>query len=127
MPSNLEEPQLVSQTESSIRTGPADAKLFVVALRCGRLGNRLILFANFVALVEEQGGWVYNPTFHSYSSCFAATRRDIFCRYPPPDRISLLDAMPPLAGAIRATRLFYRLAHAASELQDRWRILGRRV
>jgi len=53
-------------------------KLFTIGLRCGRLANRLILFANFVGLAEEQGHRLINFTFHSYSEFFEGTRGNIY-------------------------------------------------
>lgn len=53
-----------------------DRKFFIVALRCGRLANRLILFANLIALAEEQRHRLINSTFHSYARFFKTTCRD---------------------------------------------------
>src|SRR5205823_14805356 len=88
----------------------ADHKLFIISGRCGRLANRTILFANFIALAEEKGYRVMNPTFHSYANLFEPTCRDIYCQYPAAIRKSLLDILPGVAGAIRGTRLCFRLA-----------------
>jgi hypothetical protein len=77
-----------------------DQKLFVISLRCGRMANRLILFANFIAFAEEHGWRVSNVTFHSYAEFFKATRRDIYCRYPVVKRKSALDLIPGVAAAI---------------------------
>src|SRR5690242_16760361 len=82
-------------------------KLFIICGRCGRMANRTVLFANFIALAEEQGHRVMNPTFHSYAALFETTRRDIYCEYPVPARRSWLDVVPGMAGAIRGTRLFF--------------------
>src|ERR1035438_5452553 len=78
-------------------------KLLIVGLRCGRLANRLALFANLIAFAEEHGHRVINFTFHSYAALFEATRRDVFCRYPAATRPSWLDAIPGVGGAIRKT------------------------
>src|SRR3954452_2091128 len=91
-------------------------KLFIICGRCGRMANRMVLFANFIALAEERGDRVMNPTFHSYATLFETTRRDIYCQYPAPGRSSLFDVIPGVAGAIRGTRLFFRLARSASLL-----------
>ena len=103
------------------------SKLFVIAGRCGRLANRLVLFANFIALAEEQGHRVMNPTFHSYATLFEATRRDIYCEYPVRKRQSWLDVVPGFAGAIRGTRLFFRVARAWGGLNERFPVFGGRV
>jgi hypothetical protein len=104
---------------------PTNGKLFVIALRCGRLANRLALFANFIALAEEEGHRVANVTFHSYAHLFETTRRDIYCRYPIPNSGSLLDAVPGVAGVIRKTRIFYHAVRAASVLNNRFGMFGR--
>jgi hypothetical protein len=102
-----------------------DGKLFVIALRCGRLANRLTLFANFIALAEEQGDRVINVTFHSYADLFETTRRDIYCRYPVAKQRSWWDVIPPVAGAIRKTRAFYHATRAVGRLNERFPVLGR--
>jgi hypothetical protein len=106
---------------------PAGQKTFVIALRAGRLANRLILFANFAAMAEEKGHRVVNVTFHSYAHWFDATRRDIYCQYPAPARRSWMDIVPGMAGAIRATRFFYRIARAACVMNEQVRFFGGKV
>ena len=91
------------------------------------MANRMVLFANFIALAEEQGHRVMNPTFHSYAALFETTRRDIYCEYPAPVRRSWMDIVPGVTGAIRSTRLFFRIARPASLVNERVRIFGRRV
>ena len=51
-------------------TPPKKPKLFTIGLRCGRLANRMILFANFVALAEEQGHRLINFTFHMMAATY---------------------------------------------------------
>jgi len=102
-------------------------KLLVVALRCGRLGNRLLIFAHFMALAEEQGHHLINFTFHSYAHLFETTRRDIYCQYPMPNRRSVFDVVPGAAAAIRKTRIFYQVVRNACRLHDRLPIFGKSV
>jgi len=102
-------------------------KLFVISGRCGRLANRIILFANFIALAEERGHRVVNPTFHSYARSFEATRGDIYCRYPRAARRSWLDIVPGVGDAIRGTRIFFHAARAAGLLNERYPIFGKRI
>lgn len=106
---------------------PTGRKLFVIALRCGRLSNRLILFANFIAMAEEQGHRLINFTFHSYAELFETTRRDIYCQYPSPQTGSWLDRVPGVAKAVRGTRIFYHAVRAASGLNERLGLGGRAV
>jgi hypothetical protein len=105
----------------------ANHKLFIISGRCGRLANRMVLFANFIALAEEQGHRVMNPTFHSYAHLFETTRRDIYCQYPTPARRSWMDVFPGAAAAIRGTRLFFRVARAASGLNEKLPLFGKGV
>ena len=100
-------------------------KRFFVSFRTGRMANRLVLFANFIGLAQEQGYRVINFAFHSYAPLFQSTRRDIFCQYPPPRRRSLWDVIPGVAPALRGTRLPYRLVHAVARLNER--LPGHRV
>jgi len=100
-------------------------KQFFIAQRCGRLANRLVLFAHFAALAEEQGDRVVNFTFHSYAHLFETTRRDIYCRYPAAQRRSWLDLIPGLAPALRKTRLCYHIVRAVSAMTERFPIFGK--
>lgn len=104
-----------------------DGKLFVIALRCGRLANRLVLFTNFIAFAEEYGHRVINFTFHSFADLFETTRRDIYCRYPIVKRQSMFDLVPLVGGTIRKTRVFYHLTRAATVLNGKYPVFGRRV
>jgi hypothetical protein len=105
----------------------ADNKILVVGLRTGRLGNRLVLFANVIGFAAEHGYRVVNVAFHSYAHLFENTRRDIYCRYPVVRRRSLFDLIPGAAPAIRKTRIFYQFIRHASEWNDRFPILGKSV
>jgi hypothetical protein len=91
------------------------------------LGNRLTLFANFVALAAQEGHRVMDFAFHSYASVLETTRRDIYCRYPVARYRSWLDAIPGLAATIRATRLFYRLVQPIRVLNERRPLCGDRL
>ena len=108
-------------------TPPKNPKLFTIGLRCGRLANRMILFANFVALAEEQGHRLINFTFHSYSELFEGTRGNIYCRYPRPVRRSWLDLVPGVAVALRKTRIPYHLTRAAAALNERFPVFGQAI
>jgi hypothetical protein len=106
---------------------PPPQKLFTIGRRCGRLANRLIIFANFIALAEEQGHRVINYTFHSYADLFEATRANISCAYPIPKRKSCLDIIPGVGTTIRKTRFFYHFTRIASVLNQRFPIFGKAV
>jgi hypothetical protein len=108
-------------------TPPKKPKLFTIGLRCGRLANRMILFANFVALAEEQGHRLINLTFHSYSEFFEGTRQNIYCRYPRPKRLSWMDLIPGVAAFLRKTRIPYHLTRAVAALNERFPLFGKAV
>jgi hypothetical protein len=106
---------------------PSDPKLFIIAKRCGRLANRLMLFAHFIALAEEQGHRLINFTFHSYAHLFEVTRHDVYCRYPAGGRRSRFDAVPGINAAIRKTRILYHATRAAALLIERFPVFGGKV
>lgn len=82
--------------------------MLVVASKPGQLGNRLFQFASLVGGAREHGFRVANPAFDEYAELFEATRRDLFCRYPP--RASRAPTGP------RARRLLYLLCYYAARL-----------
>jgi hypothetical protein len=100
-------------------------KLFTIGLRCGRLANRTILFANFIALAEEHGHRVVNYTFHSYANLFEATRENLHCEYPAPKQKNWLDRIPGIGAAIRKTRIFYHLTRYAALLNEKLPVFGK--
>ena len=112
---------------SALRATRGDGKLLIVGLRCGRLGNRIVLFANLIAYAAEHGYRLVNVTFHSYAAFFETTRRDVYCRYPIATQRSLLDLIPGVAGAIRRTRIFYHVVRGVSVLNDKCPLFGKRV
>jgi len=113
------------QHPMALRSGKG--KLFVISGRCGRMANRMVLFAHFIALAEEQGHRVANPTFHSYAGFFAATREDIYCRYPRATRRSWWDILPGVGSAIRGTRIFFHLARVFGLWNERYPVFGKTI
>ena len=124
---NLQSAQPPASTAQEDREQLGGGKLFIIALRCGRLANRLSLFANFIALAEEQGHRVINFTFHSYAHMFETTRRDIYCQYPAPTRRSWMDTIPGVAAALRRTRILYHAVRATGVLNEKFPVFGGRV
>jgi Glycosyl transferase family 11 len=108
-------------------TPPKNQKLFTIGLRCGRLANRTILFANFIALAEEHRHRVINYTYHSYAGLFEAIRENIHCAYPVPKRKNWLDIVPGAGAVVRKTRIFYHLTRYASLLNERLPVFGKAV
>jgi hypothetical protein len=56
--------------------------MIVIAAKYGQLGNRLFVFAHFIAFAMERGQKVANLSFEEYAGFFQATKDDLFCRYP---------------------------------------------
>lgn len=99
-------------------------KVYVISERCGRLANRLTIFAHLIGMAEEHGDSVINFTFHSYAHLFENTRKDIYCRYPAPGRRSWMDVVPGLSPLLRKTRIPYRVVRALAVLNGRLRLPG---
>jgi hypothetical protein len=76
--------------------------MIVIAEKYGQLGNRLFVFAHFVASALEHGLKVSNPAFDEYAEFFETTGRDLFCRYP---------VRPSLLKGRRARRWLYTLVN----------------
>lgn len=58
--------------------------MLVISAKSGQLGNRLLLFANFIAFAIENNYTVLNPAFEDYAEFFQSTAKDFLCRYPAP-------------------------------------------
>lgn len=56
--------------------------MIVIARSFGQLGNRLFLYAHFIAAAREYGFRLANPCFAEYAHLFPATANDLWCRYP---------------------------------------------
>ncbi len=56
--------------------------MIVIARSYGQLGNRLFLYAHFIAAAREHGVQLANPCFAEYASLFPATAGDLWCRFP---------------------------------------------
>src|SRR6185503_1775110 len=56
--------------------------MIIVASKPGELGNRLFVFANFIASALENKFELVDPAFDEYAKYFPATSQDLFCRYP---------------------------------------------
>lgn len=60
------------------------SSMLIISAKSGQLGNRLLLFANFIAVAIEHNLTVLNPAFEEYAEYFVGTSRDFLCCYPPP-------------------------------------------
>src|SRR5262245_49058942 len=103
---------------------PSRRKLHI-AMRSGRLANRLVIFANLVALAMEYGCELDNLTFHRYAAHFKNLRRNFYCRYPVPHRPSLWDVISPVGWFLRYTRLPYHVVRYLSLLNERYEPFGK--
>ncbi|MGA9382203.1 MAG: alpha-1,2-fucosyltransferase [Phormidium sp.] len=56
--------------------------MLVISAKFGQLGNRLFVFANFIALAREHNFIVLNPAFDEYAHYFETTAKDFLCCYP---------------------------------------------
>ncbi|BAY07381.1 alpha-1,2-fucosyltransferase [Calothrix sp. NIES-2098] len=56
--------------------------MLIISAKSGQLGNRLLLFANFIAFAIENNFTVLNPAFEEYAEFFNTTSKDLLCRYP---------------------------------------------
>ena len=94
--------------------------MVVISKRVGRLANRILLFAHFIATAAEHGFRVVNPAFGKYAHYFPSTSGDLLCRYPA------TGAVPPVNRYVR--ELFYRgcsdCAGVLHLLQQRGRDVG---
>lgn len=55
--------------------------MIVITRNYGQLGNRLILYAHFIAAAREYGVSLANPCFAEYAEHFPATANDLWCRF----------------------------------------------
>jgi hypothetical protein len=68
--------------------------MVIIGNKSGQLGNRLFIFAHFIANAIEFGYEVWNPSFYDYAGYFESTRRDFFCRFPArPTRLGHAPAL----------------------------------
>ncbi|MHC5828361.1 MAG: hypothetical protein ACYT04_73815, partial [Nostoc sp.] len=56
--------------------------MLVISAKSGQLGNRLLLFAHFIAFACENNFTVLNPAFEEYADFFKSTSQDFLCCYP---------------------------------------------
>lgn len=57
--------------------------MIVIADTTGRLGNRLSIFAHFIAFAIEYNITVVNPAFYDYTEFFQESSKFFICSYPP--------------------------------------------
>jgi len=57
--------------------------MLINTTKYGQLGNRLQLFAHYIAFSIENDQKIVNLGFAEYANLFENTGKDIYCRYPP--------------------------------------------
>jgi hypothetical protein len=72
--------------------------MLIIGSKQGQLGNRLLLFAHFIANALEYGYEVWNPSFYDYAKYFEGTRHDFFCRFPA--RKTRINGYSSMQGAL---------------------------
>ena len=87
--------------------------MIVIAREFGRLANRLLLFAHFIAAAVEHGLVVLNPAFRPYAQHFPSTARDLLCRFPPGPSVR-----PPPGGRYLLHHLTRVAAYGLHRLQE---------
>src|SRR5262245_5564479 len=56
--------------------------MIVICSKPGQLGNRLFIFASFVAFSREYNVRISNVSFDEYAQYFPFAADDVLCRYP---------------------------------------------
>lgn len=92
--------------------------MIVIARKVGRLANRLLLFAQFVATAAEHNTTVANLSFTPFFRYFPTTLRDVFCRFP---------ARPSVPAPALPREALYRLTLRVADLLALLQRRGRRV
>ncbi len=94
----------------------------VIAKRCGRLANRMVLFANIAAWAEEHSLRVTNYTFQGFAHFFIGTNGTMDCSFPaagkPAGRLTKL-----IKHRLNAIRLQYQLTYLFSKILRRIKFL----
>ena len=103
---------------------PHCPKTIVVARRFGRLANRLTMFANLIALSEERGCRIVNPTFDSYACNFENLADNFYCQYPAPVRKSMFDRVPAVGAVLRRLRVQHHFTRVATAIARRLPLPG---
>ncbi len=76
--------------------------MIVIGKKYGQLGNRLFLYAHFIANAIDNNYCIFNPAFEEYATYFEGPSKQIFVRYRPP-------YMASIGKSPRSTRRFERL------------------
>lgn len=88
--------------------------MIIISSKTGRLGNRLFLFAHFIAFAIEKDVTIMNPCFDEYADFFQTTRNDFFCRFPSKKSF--------FRGTRGCRKLLYDITYHIKYFLDKWHI-----
>jgi hypothetical protein len=87
----------------------------IISDKFGQLGNRLFLFAHFIANAIEFDYKVCYPGFHEYAHYFIGTKGNYFCTYPA--ETSCTGDFDPFQKLLNAILLFCAFCYCKLNLQ----------
>ena len=87
-----------------------------IVKRCGRLANRIILYANIIAWAEEKKLRVTNFTFQSYADLFESTHLTCGSAYPPHELGVLSKLFLPIIKLLNSIRFQYQCINLFSKV-----------
>lgn len=90
-------------------------KVYIVK-RCGRLANRMILYANIIAWAEEKKLKITNFTFQSYANLFESTKLTCGSAYPPHELGVLIKFSLPIIKILNSIRFQYQCINLFSKI-----------
>ena len=95
----------------------------IIARSYGQLGNRLFLYAHFIAAAHEHGVSLSNPCFAEYAHLFPATEKDLWCRYPALKKDTLPPSTKHRAILSRVSYLAGRVLGVTGLMKSRYKVL----
>ena len=95
--------------------------MIVIGRKYGQLGNRLFLYAHFIANAKDHKYIVFNPAFDEYASFFEGTAKNIFIRYKPTysaPKVHSSEKLNATRGTIRSVvwKIFVKITEVLAHL-----------
>ena len=103
------------QHDAGVQHG-AGSRTILVARRCGRLANRLVLAANIMAYAQDRQWHAYDPTLYTYAEYFEQLKNNVFYRFPAPE---VPQRWARLAHPLMRTKCGYHVVRHTSHLVER--------
>jgi len=100
-------------------------KKIIIAKRCGRLANRLVLFANVIAFAEEYSFRVINFTFQGFAHFFTGTFDTIKCAFPREGKETCGTLVKLIRSTINGVRLQHQSIYFFSKILIKCELLRR--